>query len=394
MSANFTYQGWDLKDMFISEQCVLDNLTGQELWGWGNNNYYALATATSADRCVPVQTISGGNNWKQVSAGWYYAMAIKTDGTLWGWGRNGSGNIGTGNTIGPTSPVQTISGGNNWKQVSSSACGSHTSAIKTDGTLWVWGNNSSGQLGDNTISPKSSPVQTISGGNNWKQVSNGFVHTMAIKTDGTLWGWGYNINGLLGDNTILSKSSPVQTVSGGTNWKQVSANGSSVNGTHTSAIKTDGTLWSWGAGSGGKLGDGTSVNRSSPVQIISGGTNWKQVSAGIVYSMAIKTDGTLWAWGYNSFGQLGDNTTSNRSSPVQVISGGTNWKQVSGGFGHTMATKTDGTLWAWGWNGYGQLGDGTNIDKSSPIRIDTSNNWRNVSSGYISTYALKITEGS
>jgi len=214
-------------------------------------------------------------------------------------------------------------------------CGDyHTAAIKTDGTLWTWGGDSnSGSLGDNTAVSKSSPVQTVAGGTNWKQVSSGFIHTAAIKTDGTLWLWGNNIGyGALGDNTIVRKSSPVQTVAGGTNWKQVSS------GWHnTAAIKTNGTLWSWGIGSDGQLGDNTAVSKSSPVQTVAGGTNWKQVSIGVYQTAATKTDGTLWMWGLNSNGQLGDNTTVKKSSPIQTVAGGTNWKQVSSGSDQTAA---------------------------------------------------------
>ena len=152
--------------------------------------------------------------------------------------------------------------------------------------------------------------------------------------DGTLWTWGYNPYGSLGDNTTTNKSSPVQTIAGGTNWKQVSASGS-----HTAAIKTDGTLWTWGQNNFGQLGDNTTTSKYSPVQTIAGGTNWKQVSCGTMHTAAIKTDGTLWIWGSNSYGQLGDNTTTYKSSPVQTISAGTDWKQVSCGYNHTAAIK-------------------------------------------------------
>ena len=179
-------------------------------------------------------------------------------------------------------------------------------------------------------------MQTIAAGTNWKQVSSGRHHTAAIKTDGTLWLWGRNSYGQLGDNTIAAKSSPVQTIAGGTNWKLVGCGQY-----HIAAIKTDGTLWLWGQNSFGRLGDNTVVNKSSPVQTISAGTNWKQVSSGAYHTAAIKTDGTLWTWGYNNFGTLGDNTVANRSSPVQTIAGGTNWKLVSGGSYHTAAIRED-----------------------------------------------------
>ena len=202
------------------------------------------------------------------------------------------------------------------------------------GNLWAWGYNGYGQLGDNTIVDKSSPVQTIAAGTNWKQVSNGYRHFSAIKTDGTLWLWGDNTSGQLGDNAIAHKSSPVQTVAAGTNWKQVSAGQ-----LHAAAIKTDGTLWTWGIGTNGTLGDNTIVNKSSPVQTVVFGNNWKQVSCNLNFMAAVKTDGTLWTWGANSYGQLGDNTTTSRSSPVQTVAGGNNWKQVDCGHSHTAAIQ-------------------------------------------------------
>ena len=320
----------DFSDVFISRDMFSDG----GLWSWGHNNLGQLGDNTTVYKSSPVQTIAGGTNWKQVACGVYHTSAIKTDGTLWTWGYNSFGQLGDNTTAWRSSPVQTISAGTNWKQV---ACGVyHTSAIKTDGSLWTWGNNNYGQLGDNTNTAKSSPVQTISAGTNWKQIACGGYHTTAIKTDGTLWTWGYNSQGQLGDNTTAWRSSPVQTIAGGTNWKQVACGSG-----HTSAIKTDGTLWTWGYNGYGQLGDNTIVSKSSPVQTIAGGTNWKQVACGSNHTSAIKTDGTLWTWGYNYSGQLGDNTQVNKSSPVQTISAGTNWKQVACGGEHTSAIKDD-----------------------------------------------------
>ena len=354
------------------------------LWTWGRNNLGQLGDNTAVSKSSPVQTIAAGTNWKQVSSGFIHTAAIKTDGTLWLWGKNNIGQLGDNTAVTKSSPVQTIAAGTNWKLVSGGS--NHTAAIKTDGTLWLWGYNSYGQLGDNTIVNKSSPVQTIAGGTNWKQVSSGgSKHIAAIKTDGTLWTWGYNSYGQLGDNTAVSKSSPVQTISGGTNWKLVSSGAY-----HTAAIKTDGTLWTWGYNSLGALGDNTAVNKSSPVQTIAAGTNWKLVSGGAFHTTAIKTDGTLWTWGYNNNGQLGDNTRVNKSSPVQTISGGTNWKLVSSGYYHTTAIKTDGTLWLWGYNSYGQLGDGTIANKSSPVQtIAAGTNWKLVGGGQYHTAAIR-----
>lgn len=190
--------------------------------------------------------------------------------------------------------------------------------------MWVWGTNFAGGIGDNTVISRSSPVQTISGGTNWCAVSVGNIQSAAIKTDGTLWVWGSNSYGQLGDNTRINRSSPVQTISGGTNWRSIN-----LRCTHVGAVKTDGSLWMWGDQTAGGLGENILIRRSSPVQTISGGTNWYNVSTGFRRTVATKTDGTLWAWGCGYSGNLGNNSTINQSSPVQTISGGTNWKNIT-----------------------------------------------------------------
>ena len=251
------------------------------------------------------------------------------------WGQNSAGQTGINDANSRSTPVTTFAGGTNWKQV---ACGgNHTTAIKTDGTLWIWGSNSLGQLGINDVTQRNTPVTTFAGGTNWKQVACGGTHTTAIKTDGTLWVWGSNSLGQLGINDVTQRNTPVTTFAGGTNWKQVSGGAN-----HTAAIKTDGTLWVWGSNNNGQIGNNTTTHSSTPVTTFAGGTNWKQVSGGGNHTTAIKTDGTLWIWGSNVLGQTGINDLTNRSTPVTTFTGGTNWKQVSGGSNHITAI-TSGT---------------------------------------------------
>lgn len=370
----------DLDKVYLhnyEEYLVVDALvTSGRLWSWGANDYGGLGDNTTTIKSSPVQTVAGGTNWSQVSCGEFFSSGIKSDGTLWCWGDGIEGQMGDNGTTDRSSPVQTVATGTNWKQVS---CGQfHVGAVKTDGTLWLWGYNVNGELGNNSSVGKSSPVQTVSTGTDWRLVSCGYLHTAAIKTDDSLWLWGDNVYGQLGNNSNGTDiSSPIQTISGGTNWKTVS-----VGREFTSAIKTDGTLWSWGINTYGQLGDNSRTSRSSPVQTVAGGTNWKQVSCGHYHIAAIKTDGTLWLWGRNNFGLLGDNTSTDKSSPVQTVSGGTNWKQVSCGLNHTAGIKTDNSLWLWGRNQTGQLGDNTSTDKSSPVQtIIGGTNWRLVACG-------------
>ena len=369
---NFTQSGlrYSFDDVFVPADLFREG----NLWGWGFGG--SLANTSSNSVLTPVTTFAGGTNWKQISCD----TAIKTDGTLWTWGYNGTGigKLGNASTVNDVStPVTTFAGGTNWKQVSGGTV--HIAAIKTDGTLWVWGSGGSGRLGNAVTTNVSTPVTTFAGGTNWKQVTAGNNYTAAIKTDGTLWVWGSGNNGKLGNNLTTNASTPVTTFAGGSNWKQVSASNS-----HTAAIKTDGTLWVWGAGGSGRLGNNLTSNVSTPVTTFAGGTNWKQVSCGILnHTAAIKTDGTLWVWGSGDFSKLGNNSTSNRSTPVTTFAGGTNWKQVACGEEHTVAIKTDGTLWNWGRNFNGQLGiNSTASNASTPVTTFAGgSNWKQVADG-------------
>jgi len=382
--------GIKLDDFYFTDQNIVDqyaSLSGL-MWLWGANAYATVSRGSLGDgsyinRSSPVQNVMGGN-WKQVSGSAAIISAIRYDSTLWTAGVATSGQLGNNDAnYSFTSPVQTVSGGSNWSQVSAGSV--MTGATKTDGSLWVWGRNDYGQLGDNTTVWKSSPIQTVAGGTNWKIVSATLYNCSGIKTDGTLWLWGANAYGQLGDNTTVNKSSPIQIMTGGT-WIAI------CHGAYqdtVAAIKTDGTLWTWGYNAFGGLGDNTTIHRSSPVQTIAGGT-WRSVDSAPALMTGIKTDGTLWTWGFGGNGQLGDNTTISRSSPAQTVAGGNNWKQVACGYDHMAAIKTDGTLWTWGYNAFGQLGNNTTGNTSSPIQtVMNINTWRQVTCGRNSTSAIQ-----
>jgi alpha-tubulin suppressor-like RCC1 family protein len=365
--------------------------TQQNLFVWGSGGNGRLGTNdTTPNRKTPITTFAGGTTWKQISCGREHTAAIKTDGTLWTWGSGGNGRLGTNNTTTRSTPVTTFAGGNNWKQIS---CGrEHTAAIKTDGTLWTWGFGTNGGLGDNTTTNRNTPVTTFAGGTTWKSVSGGYNGTAAIKTDGSLWTWGRNSSGQLGTNDTTDRSTPITTFAGGTNWKQVSL--SADNGNYTTAIKTDGSLWVWGANAQGQLGDFSTTTRSTPVTTFAGGNNWKQVSCGQEHTVAIKTDGSLWVWGDGFLGRLGiTGPTVDRSTPITTFAGGTNWKQVSAGGRHTFAIKTDGTLWGWGWDPTGAMGTngggGFGVEGVPVTTFAGGNNWKQVAGGYDYTTAIK-----
>jgi alpha-tubulin suppressor-like RCC1 family protein len=390
--------GLDLGNKLITKEYLMsvypqiaNQLITPELWIWGSGFSGQLGNNATADRSTPVTTFAGGANWKQISCGNNHTAAIKTNGTLWTWGSNYHGQLGSDSSgFDVYTPITTFGGGTNWKQVS---CGdAHTAAIKTDGTLWTWGFNSyGGQLGVNDTEQRETPITTLAGGTDWKQVSCGRFRIAAIKTDGTLWIWGMNNYGQLGNNNPGSESFiPITTFAGGTNWKQVACGYS-----FTAAIKTDGTLWTWGSNSFGQLGNNNPGSDAyTPITTFAGGTNWKQVSCGYNYTAAIKTDGTLWSWGSNGSGQIGnDNPFFDQFVPGETFGGGTNWKQVSCAGQFTAAIKTDGTLWTWGSNGSGQIGNNTTAQRNTPVTTFAGGtNWKQVAGGDQYTAAIKTSD--
>jgi len=344
----------------------------RELYTWGLNSSGQLGQGTVANASSPVQ-VGSLTIWQELVAGNGFAAAITTGGALWAWGVNSSGMLGDGTVVSKSSPVQ-VGALTNWYQGSGGSA--HFLSVKTDGTLWAWGSNANGQLGDGTAVNSSSPVQ-IGALSTWSSVSASSQSSFAIKADGTLWAWGQNNSGTLGTGNTIYRSSPVQ-IGALTNWYQVDGGGSQV-----SAIKTDGTLWTWGENNYGELGqnNGSGFNKSSPVQV-GALTNWDKTSAAAFNTSAIKTDGSLWAFGRNSFGQLGINATFPvaASSPVQV-GALLNWLKISLGVQAAFAVKTDGTLWSWGNGASGQMGDSTVVSKSSPVQIGAETNWFQIAAG-------------
>lgn len=427
------------------------------LWTWGNNSRGQLGDGTTVARTLPMQI--GGADWEALGAGAQHLLVIKSNGTLWSWGSNGKGELGDGTNVDRSVPSQ-IGNAANWTHVTASAHsvaltqngslfawganivgqvgdgvgytqstprqigteatwveakagGDFSIARKSPGTLWAWGENHDGEVGDGTNTPRPAPIQ-IGSATDWAQLSSEYSHSVGLKTGGSLWTWGqdlppptqlgaatnwgvisanfrYGVAAIKADGTLWVDDRPAtepSQVGRDSDWKSVSVGGGIYgNVNHIVALKNNGTLWAWGRNVFGQLGNGTTTDEPQPVQIATA-SNWASVSAGDGFTVARKSDGTLWAWGRNTYGQLGEGTTNVQWSPKK-IGAATDWGAMAAGVDHALALKTNGELWAWGRNDWGQLGDQTRVDKHTPVRVGTDIDWASVDAGYVHTLAVK-----
>ena len=296
---------------------------------------------------------------------------------LFAWGYNGEGQLGDGTTTNKKSPTLTKVA-TNWKSISSGL--SHSMAINSSGELYAWGGNRYGQLGDGNTSNafRKSPVRV--GTATWTSVSCNKYQSIAINSSGELWAWGHNASGQLGDGTTTTPILSPKLIGTSTNWTYVSCGQN-----HSMAINSSGELWTWGSNAQGQLGDGTNNDTLSPKRIGTA-TNWISISAGANHSLAINSSGQLYAWGYNGVGQLGM-STGNMTSPTRIGTA-TDWESISCGVNNTMAINSSGELYVWGDNSYGQLGTGNTTNLSTPTRIGTSINWKFISTGVVHSMAI------
>lgn len=380
------------------------NILGGEagtLFLWASNQNGIIGDSTQTARSSPVQ-IGGTFIWSKISLASNHTMGIKTDGTLWAWGSNQYGRLGLGNTTSYSSPKQ-VGLGTSWANINAQDFGSAgwNHAVRTNGTLWFWGKGIYGLPGLGNYSNEYNSPRQVGSSTNWSTSLRGIAHsrrtTHVLKADGTLWGWGQGAYGTIGRGTETNYSSPVQ-VGTDTNWRSL-ASGFASRTLHMT--KTDGTLWFTGHN---QQGIGTYfTNKSSPVQI-GALTTWStQISQSFYNIMGITTDGKLWSWGRGQQGVLGLNSTSDASSPTQMGST-TDWTSCAVHQTLGMATRgnngvgSGGGLWVWGKTYGGQLGGASYIARSSPVQLGAFTNWlvwpNNSSGGYGRAGAFRFAQSN
>jgi alpha-tubulin suppressor-like RCC1 family protein len=327
---------------------------------WGADDSGQLGDGGGEPRTVPTPAAPGAD-WARIDAGANFTLGLRTDGTLWAWGDNTLGQLGDGTCSG-SGPVR-IGATDTW--TSFSAAGDHAVAVRADGTLWAWGDEGATQV----CAPRQLGASVA-----WRSVAAGTSFALATRTDGTLWAWGNNSQGQLGDGTFTDSEVPVR-VGSDHDWASVAAGAY-----HAVAVRTDGSLWTWGQNTRGQLGLGTfGFGGVGTPQRVGTDTSWVSTAAGDGFSAAIDADGVLWLWGDNSYGQLADGSTSG-ARPVPTALAG-RWLRFALGDRHVLAVDDDHHLWAWGANGAGQLGDGTTTDRDVATVVDVTRSWSEVTAG-------------
>ncbi len=320
--------------------------------------------------------------WKQLASKKDFTIALKSDGTVWGWGSNRYGQLGDGTTIDRDHPVQESTHATDWIQVAAGY--THTVAVKSNGTLWSWGENNSGQLGNNTSVDSHTPVQESSLSTYWVKATAGENFTVAKTSSGTLYAWGYNGWGQLGIDATGNRDEPTPIDGGSSGWSDIAAGWA-----HVVALKTNGQIWSWGYNYYGQLGNGSNGMHRAPVREATLADDWKSIACGSSWSLAIKNDDTLYAWGDNGYGQLGIGSWGGHHYQPTAV-GSEHWLNVRAGYKHSLGIQTDGSLWGWGSNEKSQLGSMAILHyKNEPFRIGTDNDWIGITASRSTSIAIK-----
>jgi RHS repeat-associated protein len=350
------------------------------LWMWGLNGNGQLGDNTITQRTTATQ-ITALTNVAAVALGGAHSLALTSDGAVWAWGANTKGQLGDNTVTERHTPVAVSGLSSGVVAIATRTSSSY--ALKSDGTVWAWGNNANGQLGDNSTTERHVPVQ-VSGITNATAIAAGESSAFALRADHTIAAWGLNTSNQLGDGTVTQRNAPV-SVSGISNASLIASGGF-----HGIALRTDGTVATWGLGSDGQLGNGGTANASTPVTVTAlTGKNITTVDAGRSMSLAIGSDGTVYTFGDNTYGQLGNGSVTDATSPTQPADGyGIDQASSPGGANHTLTIRADGTVSASGLNTNGQLGDGTTTQRQTPVLVNGLKNITATATGQYHSVAL------
>ena len=377
---------------------VADNHTtahDRSLWAWGSNDFGELGDGTTTERANPVR-VMGANDIKTIEAGGQVVHVLHHDGTVWGWGSNSDGKLGDGTQTSRGTPVQV----RGLSDVVAIASWDAAYALKSDGSVWAWGSNNGGQLGDGTRSPHSLPTR-VSGIPPMVDVAASGGTGFGLATDGSVWAWGHDGHGEFGGARGAGTFGPAQVMCfvDGREWILGGVKAICAGIFSGYALREDGTVWSWGANDAAQLGNGEvssnvehllgSLTAHNAASQVIGLTEVVAISSKGINGYALKSDGMVWAWGSNNYGQLGLGSTQPRCSPVPVqVRGLSEVVAISSAGDSAYALRRDGTLWAWGENDYGELGDGTEHQRSHPVHVTGLMNVVEVSAGIIAAYAI------
>ena len=331
------------------------------LWCWGNNQKGQFGNgSTSTELSTVAQLVRSADSWTSTAAGIFHSCGTKQDGSLWCWGENGLGQLATTVVDGATEPRGVDLPEPDVAKVTSGATAQHSCALTAQGSLWCWGGNFFGQVGNDSSNSSASPAR-IGEADAWRNVAVSSLHTCGIKKDASLWCWGANFMGQLGDGSFTDRLAPTQIGTEKT-WRAVSASVA-----NTCAIEAGGALWCWGFNDAGQIGDGTLDLRGAPV-LVAGDASWREVAAGTAFTCGIRDDASLWCWGGNGHGELGDGTNENRTEPTANLLTGP-WDKVYAGDFTACATRPGGDLYCWGDNANGLLGAADPAANASPALI-------------------------
>lgn len=365
------------------------------LWAWGSNDYGELGDGTTVERACPVP-VRAPSDIIAIEAGPSAVHVLRGDGTVWGWGYNLDGKLGDGTEVPRRAPVQ-VKG---LTDVVAIASWDATYALKADGSVWAWGSNHGGQLGDGTESPRSTPGR-VAGLPKIVGIAASGGTGFALAADGTVWAWGDDGCGELGGAQRRNEYRPAQVLcfKDGQHWtlERVTAICAGIFSGY--ALRNDGTVWSWGANDLGQLGNGETINamqnllaatgRHNAASPVLGLSDVVAISSKGVTAYALRSSGTVWAWGSNEYGQLGTGSTHPRHSTVPVqVRGLTGVTAISSNGDSAYALRSDGTVWAWGENDYGELGDGTHEHRSRPVLVVGLRGVTAIAAGIIAGYAM------